>query len=61
MTPSVDEVVRESLKALAKVRRETRGNPQKAAEFLIRAGIAERCKPSKSAPRGVRLVKQLRD
>jgi hypothetical protein len=44
------------MKALARLRRETR-DPAKARAFLIRAGIAEECK---SAPNGIRLVKELR-
>jgi hypothetical protein len=57
MMPSVEQVVRSYMKASAKLAREHRGNPKKAREFLIRAGIIEK---HKSSPNGVRLVKELR-
>lgn len=56
MMPSVEQIVRDHMKASAKLRKEHR-DPKKAREFLIRAGIIEK---HKSSPNGVRLVKELR-
>ena len=36
---NTDEMVKETLKALENVRKSLKGNPKKAREFLIRAGI----------------------
>jgi hypothetical protein len=56
MTQSVEQVVKRFEKAAARLRREHR-DPQKAREFLIRAGIAVK---SKSSPSGIRLAKRFR-
>ena len=56
MTKSVEQIVKDFNKGAAKLRKEHR-DPAKARDFLIRAGIAEECK---SAPNGIRLVKELR-
>jgi hypothetical protein len=54
--PSVEQVVRDHMRAARKSRRENR-DPAKARAFLLRAGIAEK---SKSSPNGIRLAKRFR-
>lgn len=56
VTQSVEQIVKQFRKAARKVRQENR-DPEKAREFLVRAGIAER---SKSSPHGIRLAKRFR-
>jgi hypothetical protein len=55
MMPSVEEIVRQSKRDFAAARKNS--TPAKAKAFLIRAGIAEKCK---SSPSGVRLAKRFR-
>ena len=54
--PSVEQIVRDHIKAARAVRRENR-DPAKARAFLLRAGIIEK---SKSSPNGIRLAKRFR-
>jgi hypothetical protein len=56
MMPSVEQVVRDFMKASAKLRKAHR-DPKKARDFLIRAGIAEK---DKSSPNCIRLAKPFR-
>jgi hypothetical protein len=53
----VDAIVKRFKAASVKLRRDIRGNPQKARDFLIRAGIAQQ---SDTHPSGVELVPELR-
>jgi hypothetical protein len=39
MAPTVEQIVKEHLAAAERFRRSIRGNPAKAREFLIKAGI----------------------
>ena len=39
MTPTTEQIVREHLAASRRFRKSIRGNPDKAREFLIKAGI----------------------
>lgn len=55
MTQSVEQVVLKFRKAVAASRKGS--SPAKAKAFLVRAGIAEKSKSSRS---GVRLAKQFR-
>jgi hypothetical protein len=59
MTQSVEQIVKQYMDASKKVREKNR-DPAKAADFLVRAGIAEKVRKSKSAPHGVRLAKRFR-
>jgi hypothetical protein len=59
MTQSVESIVREHKRIARKVRLENQ-DPEKAAAFLLRAGIAEKVKKSKAHPHGVRLAKRFR-
>jgi hypothetical protein len=56
MTQSVEQIVKQHLRAARKLRRQNR-DPAKARAFLLRAGIAEK---SKSSPNGIRLAKRFR-
>ena len=56
MIQTVEQVVKDHLKAAKRLRRENR-DPAKARAFLLRAGIAELCK---SAPNGIRLARRYR-
>ena len=56
MQRTVEQVVEEFRKLSLKQRRKYR-DPAAARDFLIRAGIAEKCP---SAPNGIRLAKRFR-
>jgi hypothetical protein len=54
MQQPTEQEVKAYLKDSAALRREWKRNPEKGKQFLIDAGILERCKTSKN---GVRLAK----
>jgi hypothetical protein len=57
---SPEQIVEEYRKASRRLRRRIKEDPTEARRFLIRAGIAEECRPSSKYPNGIRLVKELR-
>jgi hypothetical protein len=59
MYPSVEEIVRDHMKAARKLRKENR-DPAKSRAFLLRARIVEKTKKTKAHPNGLRLAKRFR-
>jgi hypothetical protein len=57
MGDAMDRMVAEFRKTALRLRREHRKDPEKAKDFLIRAGIAEK---DPTRPGEIRLVKELR-